>query len=84
MAQNFYCEYCGNKYSTIATLTNGTCIKHPDGPNKGKHKLYEGGEKSDYFCKYCGNRYHTIASLTNGHCIKHPNGPNKGYHSPAL
>ena len=51
---------------------------------KGKHKLYEGGEKSDYFCKYCGNKYHTIASLTNGHCIKHPNGPNKGYHSPAL
>ncbi|AEM22448.1 hypothetical protein Bint_1832 [Brachyspira intermedia PWS/A] len=84
MAQNFYCEYCGTIYSSIGALTGGACIKHPDGPNKGKHKLYEGGEKSDYFCKYCGNKYHTIASLTNGHCIKHPNGPNKGYHSPAL
>ena len=42
MAQNFYCEYCGAKYSSIASLTNGYCLKHPNGPNKGKHKLYEG------------------------------------------
>ena len=44
MAQNFYCEYCGAKYSSIASLTSGYCLKHPNGPNKGKHKLYEGGD----------------------------------------
>ena len=47
MAQNFYCEYCGAKYSSISSLTNGYCPRHPNGTNKGKHKLYEGGEKAD-------------------------------------
>ena len=41
---NFYCEYCGYKSNSVSTLTNGYCPRHPDG--RGKHKLYEGGEKS--------------------------------------
>ena len=35
MAQNFYCEYCGSKFSTISSLTNNFCSKHPNG--RGKH-----------------------------------------------
>ncbi|WP_300712403.1 hypothetical protein [uncultured Brachyspira sp.] len=84
MAQNFYCEYCGAKYSSISSLTSGYCPKHPNGNQKGKHKLYEGSEKSEYFCKYCGAKYSSISSLTSGYCSKHPNGNQKGKHSPAL
>ena len=43
---NYYCEYCGQKYSDVRNLTASSCSRHPDGPSKGKHKLYEGGEKS--------------------------------------
>lgn len=81
---NFYCEYCGTKYSSVSSLTSGSCSKHPHGPNKGKHKLYEGSEKAQYVCKYCGTKYSSISSLTSGSCSKHPNGPNKGKHAPAL
>ena len=81
---NYYCEYCGTKYSSISSLTNGACGRHPNGCNKGKHKLYEGAEKTEYFCKYCGQKYSNISSLTNGTCGRHPNGCNKGKHAPAL
>lgn len=81
---NFYCEYCGSKASSISSLTSSSCAKHPSGLNKGRHKLYEGGEKSKYFCKYCGANASTISSLTKSSCSKHPNGLNKGNHSPAL
>ena len=37
MAQNFYCEYCGTKANSISALTNNNCIRHPNGPNKGRH-----------------------------------------------
>ena len=37
MAQKVYCEYCGNSYSSISSLTASWCIRHPSGPNKGKH-----------------------------------------------
>lgn len=77
---NYYCEYCGIKHSSISSLTNGNCSRHPDG--RGKHKLYEGSEKSQYFCKYCGIKHSSISSLTNGNCSRHPDG--KGKHSPAL
>ena len=33
----FFCKYCGTSYSSISSLTSGTCWKHPDGGNKGKH-----------------------------------------------
>jgi len=81
---NYYCEYCGYKTSSVQQLTAVTCSRHPDGQNKGHHKLYEGGEKSQYVCKYCGYKASTIQQLTGGSCSRHPNGQNKGHHSPAL
>ena len=33
----FFCKYCGHKASTIASLTSVACIRHPNGPHKGKH-----------------------------------------------
>jgi len=81
---NYYCEYCGQKYSSVISLTAGLCFRHPNGANKGKHKLYEGSEKSKYTCKYCGQSYSSLISLTAGLCARHPNGANKGKHAPAL
>ena len=57
---NFYCEYCGKKFTSIAQLTSSFCPKHPNGFSKGKHKLYEGSEKSQYFCKYCGKKFSSL------------------------
>ncbi|MBA7514281.1 hypothetical protein ES705_06306 [subsurface metagenome] len=34
---NFYCEYCGQKFSNVLSLTGGACMRHPNGANKGKH-----------------------------------------------
>jgi hypothetical protein len=56
----------------------------PLGPNKGKHKLFEGGEKRLYICKYCGTDNTGLAILTSMSCYRHPSGPNKGKHAPAL
>lgn len=81
---NFYCEYCGTKSSSISSLTSGSCSRHPLGGNKGKHKLYEGSEKSKYSCKFCGTASSSLSSLTSSSCHRHPNGGNKGKHSPAL
>lgn len=80
----FYCEYCGHNSSSVSSLTNGSCHKHPSGSNKGKHKLYEGSEKAKYTCKYCGTDSSSLSSLTNGSCHRHPDGSNKGKHAPAL
>lgn len=80
---NFYCEYCGQKYSSVSSLTAYNCSRHPDGANKGRHKLYEGDEKSQYTCKYCGQKYSSISSLTSYNCSRHPDGVNKGRHAPA-
>lgn len=81
---NYYCEYCGQKYSSVSSLTASSCSRHPNGPCKGKHKLYEGSEKSQYVCKYCGQKYSSLSSLTASSCSRHPNGPCKGKHAPAL
>ena len=81
---NFYCEYCGMKYPSVMALTGGNCPRHPNGPGKGKHKLYEGSEKSQYTCKYCGMKYPSLTALTNSNCPRHPNGAGKGKHAPAL
>ena len=80
----FYCKYCGHKATSVASLTASACIRHPDGPHKGRHALYEGSEKESYTCKYCGHKASSIASLTASACIRHPNGPHKGKHEPAL
>lgn len=37
---NFYCEYCGQKYTSVQSLTANKCLRHPNGSFKGKHKLY--------------------------------------------
>lgn len=81
---NFYCEYCGYKATSVQILTSMACFRHPIGPNKGKHKLYEGSEKSKYTCKYCGYSTNSIQLLTSMTCFRHPDGPNKGKHAPAL
>lgn len=81
---NFYCEYCGRKFSSVQELTNQNCANHPSGFCKGKHKLYEGSEKTMYTCKYCGKQFRTIQEMTNINCSGHPNGFCKGKHSPAL
>lgn len=80
----FYCEYCGTSASSVSSLTGGSCQRHPNGAYKGKHKLYEGSEKSKYTCKYCGTSASSIASLTGGSCQRHPDGAYKGKHAPAL
>ena len=80
----FYCKYCGHKASSVASLTASACIRHPNGPHKGRHALYEGSEKEKYTCKYCGKQFTSISSLTASKCIRHPAGSHKGNHVPAL
>lgn len=49
--KNFYCAYCGKSFSSVSQLTRaGLCARHPDGPVRGGHKLYEGSEKAVYTC----------------------------------
>ncbi|MEI8205106.1 MAG: C2H2-type zinc finger protein [Bacteroidota bacterium] len=81
---NFYCEYCGRKFSTVASLAVQSCPNHPNGMSKGKHRLYQGTEKSQYTCEYCGRTFSSIMSMTVQNCSYHPNGMGKGKHSPAL
>lgn len=82
MSQSFYCMHCGYKAPSVSTLVAGQCPHHPEG--KGKHVLYEGGEKSQYTCKHCGYKLSTLSSLTSARCSRHPEGSGKGYHIPAL
>lgn len=81
---NYYCKYCGTKASSVSSLTGNACSRHPAGPNRGKHALYEGQEKPQYTCKYCGTNASSLSSLTGNSCSRHPDGANKGKHSPAL
>lgn len=80
----YCCLHCGTKNTSVSSLTSLSCTRHPDGPNKGKHVLYEGSEKSQYTCKFCGTKSPSISSLTAISCTKHPSGSNKGKHIPAL
>ena len=79
--QHYYCKYCGHKTTSVNSLTSSLCQRHPNGPGKGRHALYEGGEKESYVCKYCGLKSTSIASLTSSKCQRHPA---KGRHEPAL
>ncbi len=81
---NYYCKYCGTKGSSVSSLTAGSCQRHPDGPCRGKHTLYEGDEKAQYTCKFCGSKAASLSSLTAGSCQRHPDGACKGKHVPAL
>ena len=80
--KNYYCEQCGNKYQSVVSLAATRCLKHPDGRDKGRCKLYEGTEKDFYICKYCGNKFNTILNMKGSSCWRHPKG--KGFHDPAL
>ncbi len=88
--EKFYCEYCGQDFSSVYALTHGKCLKHPDGQSEGYHKLYEGGEKSKYPCKYCGEQFDSIWRMTHITCSHHPNRDHKElghqnlFHAPAL
>jgi hypothetical protein len=35
---SYYCKYSGAKAPSIASLTNSSCSRHPNGANKGKHE----------------------------------------------
>lgn len=80
----FYCEYCGQQFTSVQSMTGMSCHRHPLGPYKGKHKPYEGSEKSRYTCKYCGQQFTSIQSMTGMWCFRHPAGPNNGKHAPML
>ena len=80
----YQCKYCGHKARDVGSLTGSACQRHPDGPGKGRHALYEGSTKSSYTCKWCGKRSPDIGSLTSSKCQRHPAGPAAGRHEPAL
>ena len=84
MSETILCKFCGQKYSSVATLTAATCQRHPSGPLKGKHAPYQGEESDRYTCEFCGQKYSSISSLTAATCQRHPNGPLKGKHAPML
>ena len=81
---SFYCEYCGQKFSSVQTLTGASCSRHPNGCGKGKHKLYEGEEASKYICEYCGQTFSSIQTMTGLSCSRHPDGCGKGRHHPFI
>ena len=72
------CKGCGSSFSSISSMTVSNCNRHP---NKGRHELYEGSEKSKYTCKNCGSGFSSISSMTASNCSRHPN---KGRHEPVL
>ena len=82
--KHYYCKYCGHKTTSVNRLTASLCQRHPDGPAKGCHVLYEGEEKSTYVCKYCGIKSISIASLTSSKCQRYPYGALTVRHAPAL
>ena len=84
VVKHYFCKYCGYKTTSVNSLTASQCQRHPDGPGKGRHALYEGEEKPTYTCKYCGLKSSSIASLTSSKCQRHPEGPQKGRHAHAL
>lgn len=73
----YYCELCGQDFHSVQSLTMNTCYKN----NGGKHKLYEGSEKSEYTCKYCGLRSSSFRGLVLNRCHRNPVGDR---HVPAL
>ena len=83
-AIKYYCIYCGYSSSSISSLTSSSCVRHPDGQNKGRHLPYEGSIRSKYECEYCGYSSSSIATLTSSTCVRHPNGQNKGRHKPYI
>lgn len=73
-----YSEYCGHKFPNARMLVTSSCSRHPNGSNKGKHKLDEGAKKSKYTCRHCGKNFLFILIMVGTTCPYHPNGSNKG------
>ena len=84
MPEAVLCKHCGQKYPSVASLTSGSCYRHPNGPNKGKHAPYQGEVQEKYICQFCGQKFSSLSSLTSASCYRHPNGANKGKHSAML
>lgn len=82
--QTYFCEHCGQSFYNVRALTAALCARHPDGPNRGRHRLYEGEAARPCTCRYCGVHAPDIRNLTLGNCQRHPNGPLRGRHAPAL
>lgn len=82
-AKKVYCSQCGRSWPSRQAMGNSNCTRHPKGCNKGPHKAYSGGEKTQYICKYCGRKWPSIANMTNTNCEKHPKGRLAGRHYPA-
>jgi DNA-directed RNA polymerase subunit RPC12/RpoP len=74
---NYYCKWCGQKFSSVSGLTANQCSRNPGGK---RHELYEGNEKSQYTCKYCGQKFSSLSGLTANQCTKSPSKK----HQPAL
>lgn len=77
--KEYYCEYCGKKFSDVRDLSINSCKKHPKGVYKGTHKLYRGGKKDRYECRYCGKNARTISDLVSSICS---HSKKKGWHRP--
>lgn len=79
-----YCEYCGKQFPDVRQLVSAPCAYHPDVPNRGKHKLYQGRTTPPFTCKYCGNKFSSLMQMVTAPCAYHPKGTNKGKHAPTL
>jgi len=75
MAEEYYCKYCGKKYSHLSELTSGNCLKSPTR----KHVVFEGRTDGDFICKHCGKKYHHLSELTSGSCPKSPTKKHEPY-----
>ncbi len=77
--KEYYCEYCGKKFSDARDLSINSCKKHPKGVYKGSHKQYRGGKKDRYECRYCGKSARSISDLVSSTCS---HSPKKSWHRP--
>lgn len=66
-AEDYYCKWCGQKFTNPATLVLNQCRLTPN-PDK-KHELFQGdSNQSRYMCEYCGVVSSSIKSLTYNKC----------------
>jgi hypothetical protein len=77
---NYFCKYCGNRYSKISTMVIIPCDNHPKKEKKGNCELYQGNDKAEYECVYCHQTFQSIKALTTFYCEKHPDGAFCGCH----
>ncbi|HOQ31179.1 MAG TPA: hypothetical protein PLA12_01575 [Candidatus Hydrogenedens sp.] len=84
MGTVYFCKYCGKQSTNVQSLTSSLCVRHPNGPGKGKHVPYEGETKNEYICKFCGRKFSSIQTMSANFCLRHPNGSGKGRHEPML